>query len=561
MSVRNSVKMVSQPKRLRIKLFEHQLASIYQMEKLEREQVVERELPPGEQRAATIQTETRLGINADPTGYGKTLSMIGLLVRDKMRWNMDTPFTCEKITTESAGLVRSRVVNRYDKLPSTLILVSSSILIQWERELARTDLLVSMVVTKRDVDSVDAAESDVVLVTTSMYNYLVRSYSRYAWKRFIFDEPGHARVPGMKDVRAGFYWFVTATPNAITTKHRNCRGSFIKKIIGDNWCNFEEQFGDLIIRNDEEFVRASFTIPSSEHFYYQCFQPLSNTVEGLVPPIITTMIEAGNIEGAITALGGSKTRNIVELVRKKKLEELEEAEHKIRMYTIREDEEQIKTWTTRQVRVQTQLSELTIRFSTMLGGPCFICREGLKDPVLEPFCQNLFCGECLFTWLKRKDSCPTCRTTIKLQDLIYVSTSKEVSRDNNEPKITLPQTKIEKVIELVQSNKPGKFLIFSTYDASFEPICRVLQENKVTYALLKGSSKTRQRNIDRFKAGEIRVIFLNSDFNGAGINLQETTDLILYHRMSHVARRQIIGRAERIGRREPLRVHHLQVHI
>ena len=48
MSVRNSVRMVSQPKRLRIKLFEHQLASIYQMEKLEREQVVEREIPPGE---------------------------------------------------------------------------------------------------------------------------------------------------------------------------------------------------------------------------------------------------------------------------------------------------------------------------------------------------------------------------------------------------------------------------------------------------------------------------------------------------------------------------------
>jgi len=235
MSVRNPVRMVSQPKRLRIKLFEHQLASIYQMEKLEREQVVEREIPPGEQRTATIQTETRLGINADPTGYGKTLSMIGLLVRDKMLWDMDVPFTCEKITTESAGLVRSRIVNRYEKLPSTLILVSPSILIQWERELARTDLIVSPVVTKKDVDNIDALESDVVLVTTTMYNYLVRSYSKYAWKRLIFDEPGHSRVPGMKDVRAGFYWFVTATPNAITIKHRNCRGSFIKKIIGDNF--------------------------------------------------------------------------------------------------------------------------------------------------------------------------------------------------------------------------------------------------------------------------------------------------------------------------------------
>ena len=561
MSSHTSIKMVSQPKRLNIKLFDHQLASIYQMEKLEREQVVEREIPLGEQRNATIQTKTRLGINSDPTGYGKTLSMIGLLARDKMCWDMDMPFTREKIITEAAGLVRSRVVNRYEKLPSTLILVSSSIFIQWQRELAHTDLIVSSVVTKKDVDSIDALESDVVLVTLSMYNYLVRSYSKYAWKRFIFDEPGHSRVPGMKDVRAGFYWFVTSTPNAITIRHRNCRGSFIKKIIGDNWCDFDEQFGDLIIRNDEEFVRSSFSIPKSEHFYYQCFQPLSNTVDGLVPSVITTMIEAGNIEGAITYLGGSKTKNIIELVKKKKLEELEEAEHKIRMYTIRENQEQIKTWTTKQIRVKTQLSELTTRFNSMLSGPCLICMEKLKNPVLEPSCQNLFCGECLFTWLKRKNNCPVCRTTINIQDLIYVSTDKNNSYDNNDSTNVLPKTKIQKVLEILHANKRGKFLIFSTYDESFEPICRVLRENKISYALLKGSSKTRQKNIDKFKSGDIQVIFLNSNFNGAGINLQETTDLILYHKMPKVTRIQIIGRAERIGRRGPLRVHHLHVHI
>jgi SNF2 family DNA or RNA helicase len=561
MSFRNPIRMVTQPKRLRIKLFDHQLASIYQMEKLEREQTVEREVPPGEQLTATIQTKTRLGINADPTGYGKTFSMIGLMVRDKMLWDMDTPFTSERIITESAGLVRSRIINRYNKLPATLILVTPSILNQWEKELACTNLVISSVATKKDVDSIDASECDAVLVTTSMYNYLVRSYSKYAWKRLIFDEPGHARVAGMKDVRAGFYWFVTATPNAITIKHRNCRGSFIKKIIGDNWCNFEEQFGDLIIRNDEEFVRSSFVIPTSEHFYYQCFQPLSNTIAGLVSPVITLMIEAGNIEGAITALGGKKTRNIVDLVQKKKLEELEESEHKIRLYTIREDSEQIKTWTSRKIRIQTQLSELSLRCNTMLNGPCFICREELKDPVLEPSCQNVFCGECLFTWLKIKNNCPTCRETIKLEDLIYINVNKEDNQIPDNSKVTIPHTKVEKIIDLVQSNKIGKFLIFSAYDESFEPICRVLKENKISYAMLKGSTKTIQKNIDMFKTGKLQVIFLNSNFNGAGINLQETTDMILYHKMPQSTYRQIIGRAERIGRKESLRVHHLQVHI
>ena len=561
MSVYSSVRMVPQPKRLNIRLFDHQLASIYQMEKLEREQVVDRELVPTENRCTTMRTETRLGINSDPTGYGKTLSMIGLILRDKMLWDMDTPFTFEKITTESAGLIRSRVVSRYNKLPATMILVTPSILIQWQSELHRTNLIVSTVATKKDVDNIDATESDVVLVTINMYNYLVRSYSRYAWKRLIFDEPGHSRVPGMKDVRAGFYWFVTATPNAITTKHRNCRGSFIKKIIGDNWCEFEEQFGDLIVRNNEDFVRSSFVMPISENYYYSCFQPLSNTINGLVPLNITTMIEAGNIEGAITALGGSKTNNIMDLVRKKKLEELEKAEHKIRLYTIREDKEQINIWISKQTHIQTQLSELKIRFKGMLEGSCLICREELKQPVLEPSCQHLFCGECLLTWLKRRKTCPTCRINIKLSDLIYVKTKNDDTHTNNNCKNVLPKTKIEKIVDIIRANKNGKFLVFSAYDATFEPICRVLKENKIKYKLLKGSVTTRQNSINGFKKGNIQVIFLNSNFNGAGINLQETTDLILYHKMSEVTRRQIIGRAERIGRKEPLRIHHLQVYI
>ena len=550
--------MVSQPQKLRIKLFDHQLASIYKMEKLEQEQMVERDIPPGENKTATIYTETKLGINSDPTGYGKTLSMIGLIVRDKMEWDLDLPFISEKITTESAGLVRTRVVNRYTKLTATLILVSSSILLQWKQELNFSDLIVVTISAKKDIDKIDVTKCNVVIVTTSMYNYLISSYSKFAWKRIIFDEPGHYRVPGMKHVTAGFYWFVTATPNQITAKHRNCRGSFMKKIIGDNWCEFEEQFGDLIIRNDNKFVQESFNMPESKHFYYDCFQPLSNTVNGLIHPVITNMIDAGNIEGAINSLGGTKTKNIIELVRNKKLEELEQTEYKIKLYTTREDRDQLRHWTKKKIRVKIQLNELDMRFSAMLQGICYICRDVLKCPVLEPSCQNLFCGKCLLTWLKKNKTCPTCRSVINLKNLIYVKTCDDENTCKKN-KIILPQTKVEKVIQLIKDNKKGKFLIFSSFDASFEPICRLLKECKIKYALIKGSCHTRQKNINKFKQGLIQVIFLNSQFNGAGINLQETTDLILYHKMSKNTYQQIIGRAERIGRVSSLRIHHLLI--
>jgi len=62
-----------------------------------------------------------------------------------------------------------------------------------------------------------------------------------------------------------------------------------------------------------------------------------------------------------------------------------------------------------------------------------------------------------------------------------------------------------------------------------------------------------------FKDGKLKVIFLNSSFDGAGLNLQEATDIILYHDMPPHTQSQIIGRANRIGRQLPLHVHHLSI--
>ena len=89
----------------------------------------------------------------------------------------------------------------------------------------------------------------------------------------------------------------------------------------------------------------------------------------------------------------------------------------------------------------------------------------------------------------------------------------------------------------------------------------MLDTNKISFTLVKGSWQTRQGSIDSFKNGDIQVIFLNSKFNAAGINLQESTDIILYHTMDLSTQQQIIGRANRIGRTKPLNVHHILVDI
>lgn len=548
------VNMVSQPRNLNVSLFPHQLASIYNMETLEREKRVIRE---------NYYQDTSIGINADITGFGKTLSMVGLLARDKMEWNLDTPYIFENIYSEAAGRIKKHVIKRMDKIPSTLIVVNQSILHQWMFELGKTDLKVFAVMTKKEVEKVVPEEVDVVVVTSSMYNKLVGIHADKAWKRFIFDEPGHMRIAGMKEIYAGFTWLVTATPNDITVKHRNCRDNFIKNILGHNtWVLLQEQFSDIIVKNDRGFVEASFLMPPTYHHYHYCYNPMYNVVKDFVSPGVNNMIEAGNIEGAITLLGGEKTSNIVELVNRRKMEELEEIESKIRIYTIRGDQERAREWEDKKMHVNNQISELERRFKDVLQDQCNICLENLNEPVLEPNCQTVFCGKCLLTWLKRDQRCPICRHTIEPNGLVYISTDEE---EEKQPETVLQHehrcTKQEKIVEIINKNKDGKFLIFSAFDNTFSSICSSLTENNISFAQIKGNIHNRINKLEAFKRGEISAIFLNSNFDGAGINLQEATDIILYHLMTENTEKQILGRANRIGRKLPLNVHHLQIQI
>ena len=177
----------------------------------------------------------------------------------------------------------------------------------------------------------------------------------------------------------------------------------------------------------------------------------------------------------------------------------------------------------------------------MLNDSCSICYNILNKPILEPNCQYLFCGQCFFKWLEINNSCPMCRHNINIQELIYIDTD----NINNNNKNEIIMTKTEKIVDLIKKNVDGRFLIFSQHDDSFYPISKALIDNKILFSEIKGNIKRKEKNIFDYKIGKVSVIFLNSNVNCAGLNLEETTDIILYHEMSNHTENQIIGRAVR----------------
>ena len=110
---------------------------------------------------------------------------------------------------------------------------------------------------------------------------------------------------------------------------------------------------------------------------------------------------------------------------------------------------------------------------------------------------------------------------------------------------------------LLDEHPDGRFIIFSCLDESFDLLRRSFLQDKIEFYELRGSKDQRLRALKTFRESSPCVLFLNTLRHGAGLNLQEATDLILFHQMPEAVQTQVIGRAHRIGRTTSLRVHHL----
>jgi hypothetical protein len=534
--------VVAQPKTYNRDLFNHQLTSIYEMELLEKNK--SREINN------TYLMTTNIGIQSDPTGYGKTCSMIGLLVRDKMEWNLQEDHIIKDVYQCNK---QYQIVKTY-KLPrikTNLIVISQSLVTQWKEELQRTILDFEVIRTKKKASNLNVEDYDVVLCTPTMYNRLMERYKNKVFKRLLYDEPGTTQIPSMRIIQTGFTWFITATPEMIKWRYYNRRNHYISNMV----LNYLENvfFRALQIRNDLEYVKSSYSMPPIHNHFYECDQPISRAIRGFVPTRVHRMISAGNLRGAIRYMGGGETDNIMQLVESRFNEELEDAKYKLQRYTNRNDQTRIDEWSEKVKRIEHKIAELKSRFENALENTCNICFEKLNAPSIVPCCQNLFCSECIVKWVTRKPNCPLCRNDLSVDKLVYIKSDTEEATKETKQLLS----KAKQLVKIINEKPDNRFIIFSEEDETYRHILSELNANNIECKEIKGRAESRDKVIKNFKNGDIKCIFLNSKNNGAGINLQECTDIILYHKMETSIVTQILGRANRIGRTCDLHVHHL----
>ena len=545
-----SYPQVEQPTNYNIKLFPHQLTAIHYMEEREKE----KELKLNH----NLTIRYNMGVYSDITGYGKTLSMIGLIIRDKMSWDCSNQYSkLEDTYNIGEGMISAERIVKYIKINTTLIVVSNSIINQWLEELNKTELNVYVIQKVRQVDNFKINESDVVVVSPSMFNKLVAKCDNYIWKRFIYDEPSHTYISGMKKFNAGFTWFMTATPNLLLM--RKCWGNgYLSSVFGNFYFTYDI-LHMLIVKNNDDYVKSSYQLPETEELYHICYQPTYHMVRDYIDQETSRMIEAGDISSAIIRLGGNSTSNIIDVIKERKQEQIDELQLRIQFYERRNNTVRVEHLKNLKIKLEDEIEKLNEKFKERLKNNCSICMDNLQKPVLVPCCQNIFCGKCVLEWMKQHDTCPLCRSNIDVSDLIYVKEKEDKRSEENGDEVVEPKklSKPEMIIDIMSKKEDGKYIIFSEFDETFSIIRQVLEHNHINFKELKGHASTRKKNIRLFKEGKIRVLFLNSNYNGAGINLQESTDIILYHDMNEDMKKQITGRANRIGRKEKLSIHYL----
>ena len=528
---------------------------------------------------------TNIGICGDITGSGKSITILALVCTRPIYEPK------EKLIQQFGTYVyvKSKINDHFTA--SNLIVVPHSCFSQWISYIKEfTNLQCSQICKRKHIDNFDIKQinvnNTVVLCTNTMYNEFVGTHN-LTWSRVIFDEADSIKIPATISPNANFVWFISSSlqnmlfPSGVYYKKTQLPNSNrqiltkkyidgIKKTgyIRDTLRTFERFDADyimekIVVKNNDEFVKQSFNL----------IDPIVNVINCRTPSYIHMLIDvinddvihllnAGNVEGAIEKLGCSieNQDNIIAIVTKNftvKLNNLKKEVDFINGLEYEREidiENKIKKLDTLQGNIEiieNKIKSINTRLKSFENDICNICIDNYNKPTVVKCCQKVFCFGCITRSLQTNNKCPTCRATISVSDALVMGNNK-IHKNT----ITLPN-KDEALVSLLKSKPDGKFLIFSSHDQSFQYIENALKLVNQPFVKLLGSISRINTIINNYKKNNTNVLMLNTNHYGTGLNLENTTDLIFYHKMSCDMEKQVIGRAQRVGRTSVLNIHYL----
>lgn len=615
----NTAPRITQPSSIPVPLRPHQLALVHAMRQKEQECMAG--IP-----FSNTRTYANYGILGDDVGTGKSLVVLSFLASLKesptpaLKRNALYSYSSKNLfTVETNEIVQT--TPRY----ANLLVVPHTIFKQWHTYCKeQTKLNVFAVKLQREIqmafspkkEEVDALRqklvgADLVLISNTLYGtmQLVAERLKVRWLRMFFDEADSIHITSTTvKPNAIFTWFITATwPNLILdgstvrpatlatlqesppNKYNPLLEQWLQNELGlkvgthsygryvayglrskaffRDYQSSHILRGQLVLSTHPDFLKESEQMPPIRHTTLLCEQSRSSrAVRGLVNSAVQTMLDAGNIEGALEQLGVSvqSAGGLVEAVTKERRMELArlqktyEFKSEMEYASPTQKEQALANLQQKMKSVQEQLATLEGRLGELnTTEECPICYDNAKENncTLTPCCHRMFCGACLLQSLTRQPTCPLCRSAVVPAQLIHVKPTNDLVKAQKEEKTLLSKPK--QLLEFLKKNPKARVLIFSRYENPFTSLGLTFAQEGISHHILRGNKDVVANIVKSFEAGEKRVLFLQTESAGAGINLVSATHVVLLHAMTPDEEKQVIGRAYRLGRKDPLEVVHL----
>jgi hypothetical protein len=409
----------------------------------------------------------------------------------------------------------------------------------------------------------------VFILNINRYRFFKQIFRSTKWARVVVDEMDSANIPSIFDEFGNFNWFLTATPTSIF--YKSCR-RYVNKIFGYN----QHLLNYFIIKNKDEYVDQSIVLPKP-HVYLinTMLQRTVAAIKDLIPQDVLQLINAGNMKEAINKLNCDvdTEENIVKVLTDKINTELfnleKELEYVNGLIPVDQDahDKRVKKIEEDIARCKTKIETVNERIASVKEDCCFICADAFDTPTILDCCKSVFCLKCLLAALKMANNkCPYCRHVLESGKEYHVISSKPkktakavVKKESIDPFKNMDKTKVlEKLLQYIAKNDDTpRILIFSDYSQTFDKIVKNIEKAKLQYALISGVPSHITNVINEFNAGTTNILMLDSQHYGSGLNLQAANYLILFHRMTKEMETQVIGRAQRFGRKTELKIIYL----
>ena len=297
-------------------------------------------------------------------------------------------------------------------IKTNLIIVPHNIITQWESVFEYSNLLTFVVSKHIDIEHLEYEDNifentevdsdnifnetncvsyyDCIIVSATMFDKFYEKFINIKWARMIIDEIISIKLPSNIEFKCNFIWFLTATPGGI----KYIRRKYIKTLIS---AASDYLINNIVVKNNDDYIDESMNLPFIKQIKIKCLTPTElNIIKGYVDQEIITMLNAGNIQDAITKLNCKKetSETKIEVITKKIKKELHNKKQELdyEQKRIPDDEkiheEKIKKIQIKILELENKYTGIEDRVKSFKQNNCPVCYDNLEIPMLTKCCNN-----------------------------------------------------------------------------------------------------------------------------------------------------------------------------